>query len=100
MHGTGFDFFRNTALNARNYFNPAAMNRWQPQQPFHLNQFGGALGGPIIQNKTFFFVDYEGIRETGKLNYNALVPSPDEIAIATQAHRSERSTPLLQNYWR
>ncbi|MGB7726747.1 MAG: carboxypeptidase regulatory-like domain-containing protein [Candidatus Acidiferrum sp.] len=86
FHGSALEFFRNTALNARNYFNPAAGEPGgQPQEPFHNNQFGGSLGGPIIQDKTFFFVDYEGIRETGKLNYNALVPSPEEIAIATQA---------------
>src|SRR5271154_6859397 len=44
FHGTGFDFFRNTALNARNYFNTVDSGS---QQPFHLNQFGGAIGGPI-----------------------------------------------------
>src|SRR5215472_7277127 len=66
FHGTVFDFFRNTALYARNYFNASPNEpNGGPQQPFHLNQFGGALGGPIIHNKTFFFVDYEGVRETG-----------------------------------
>src|SRR5271155_5461333 len=85
FHGSALEFFRNTDLNARNYFNPAANEPGgQPQQPFHNNQFGGSLGGPIIADKTFFFVDYEGVRETGKLTYNALVPSPAEIAIATQ----------------
>ncbi len=61
-HGSAFDYLRNTALNARNFFNLASAG---PQQPFHLNQFGGSLGGAIIKNKTFFFVDYEGVRETG-----------------------------------
>jgi len=85
FHGSALEFFRNTDLNARNYFNPAANEPGgQPQQPFHNNQFGGSLGGPIIADKTFFFVDYEGVRETGKLTYNALVPSPAEIAVATQ----------------
>src|SRR5271154_6640838 len=45
FHGTAFDFFRNTDLNARNYFNTVDSG---PQQPFHLNQMGGALGGPIL----------------------------------------------------
>ncbi len=86
FHGSALEFFRNTDLNARNYFNPAANQPGgQPQEPFHNNQFGGSLGGPIIQDRTFFFVDYEGVRETGKLNYTTLVPSPQEIAIATQA---------------
>jgi hypothetical protein len=85
FHGSALEFFRNTDLNARNYFNPAANEPGgQPQEPFHNNQFGGSLGGPIIADKTFFFVDYEGVRESGKLNYNALVPSPAELALATQ----------------
>ena len=84
LHGSALEFFRNTGLNARNYFNPAEGEPGgQPQEPFHNNQFGGSLGGPIIKDKTFFFVDYEGVRETGKLNYTTLVPSAPEIAIAT-----------------
>jgi hypothetical protein len=84
LHGSGFEFFRNTALNARNYFNPAVNEPGgQPQEPFHNNQFGGSIGGPIIKDKTFFFVDYEAVRETGRLNYTTLVPSAQEIAIAT-----------------
>jgi TonB-dependent Receptor Plug Domain len=84
LHGSALEFFRNTVLNARNYFNPAANEPGgQPQQPFHNNQFGGSLGGPIIPDKTFFFVDYEGVRETGGLNYTTLVPSPAELSIAT-----------------
>ena len=82
LHGSAFEYFRNTDLNARNYFNPAGT---QPQQPFHDNQFGGSLGGPIIKDKAFFFVDYEGVRETGKLNYTTLVPTSKEIADATAA---------------
>ena len=59
LHGELFEYFRNDALDARNYFDNV------PQRaPFHNNQFGGALGGPIIKDKTFFFLDYEGQRET------------------------------------
>src|SRR5882672_7908830 len=61
-HGSVFEFFRNTDLNARNYFNQVP----EQKQPFHNNQFGGSLGGPIIHDKTFFFLDYEAMRETGK----------------------------------
>jgi len=46
----------------RNYFNQVP----EQKQPFHNNQFGGSLGGPIIHDKTFFFLDYEAMRETGK----------------------------------
>ena len=81
IHGSAFEFFRNNALDARNYFNPTS----QEQEPFHNNQFGASLGGPIIKDKTFFFIDYEGVRETGKLSYTTLVPSPEEISMATAA---------------
>jgi outer membrane receptor protein involved in Fe transport len=76
LHGSAFDFFRNTALNARNYFNQVSEG---PQQPFHLNQFGGAVGGAIIKNKTFFFVDYEGLRETGAESSPACVPTAADL---------------------
>src|SRR6266446_1620781 len=79
LHGSGFDFFRNNALDARNYFN----DKGQQQNPFHNNQFGGALGGPIVKDKTFFFVDYEGEREKGAESSTACVPTAQDIAIAT-----------------
>jgi hypothetical protein len=60
FRGTVFEFFRNEALNARNFF--AAGNSVKPQ--FRRNQFGGVLGGPIQQDRTFFFVDYQGQRQT------------------------------------
>ncbi len=57
LHGTLFEFLRNEALNARNYFAPAG-----PKPEFRRNQYGLALGGPIQRNKTFFFVDWQGTR--------------------------------------
>lgn len=57
FHGTLYDYFRNDALDARDYFNSSG-----PIQPLKLNQFGGNLGGPIVRNKLFFFVNYEGDR--------------------------------------
>ena len=81
LHGTGFDFLRNTDLNARNYFNFAPdQPNGGPQQPFHLNQFGGAVGGPILHDKTFFFVDYEGVRETGAESSPGCVPTAADIS--------------------
>src|ERR1700682_5465811 len=59
IHGDFFEYFRNNALDARNYFDPSQF----PKAPFHNNQFGGSIGGPIIKNRTFFFLDYEGQRE-------------------------------------
>src|SRR5436190_834598 len=59
LHGSLIEYFRNAALDARNYFNPSST----PKAHFHNNQFGGSLGGPIVKDKTFFFVNYEGQRE-------------------------------------
>jgi hypothetical protein len=55
LHGELFEFFRNDALDARDYFATS-------KQPLRLNQFGGNLGGPIVKGKLFFFVNYEGDR--------------------------------------
>ena len=59
FHGSVFEFLRNSALDAKNFFDRAD----QAIPPFRLNQFGGALGGRIRRDKTFFFADYEGYRE-------------------------------------
>ena len=60
FHGTGFEFFRHEALNARNYFQPP-----MPVKPeYRRNQFGGMLGGPLARDRTFFFVDYQGQRQS------------------------------------
>src|SRR5215831_16790566 len=66
-HGTLFHFLRNDKLDANNFFSNAAS---RPKAPFHQNQFGGALGGPVLLRKiynghdrTFFFVDYQGTRQ-------------------------------------
>ena len=58
FHGVGYEFFRNATLDARNYFAPGG----EPKPQYQRNQFGGALGGPIRRDRTFFFVDYEGRR--------------------------------------
>ncbi|MGB2678787.1 MAG: TonB-dependent receptor [Candidatus Acidiferrum sp.] len=76
-HGSAFDYLRNTALNARNFFDLASAG---PQQPFHLNQFGGSFGGPIKHDKTFFFVDYEAVRETGAQSSPGCVPIAADIS--------------------
>jgi hypothetical protein len=57
LHGSAYGFFRNSAMNTRNYFDAAS-----GPPPAHYYQFGGAVGGPIKKNKTFFFVNYEALR--------------------------------------
>jgi len=68
FHGSLFEFFRNTSLDARSYF---ASSR----EKFNLNQFGGALGGPIRKDKTFFFIDYQGRRQRKGVAFNGFVPT-------------------------
>ena len=68
FHGSLFEFFRNTKLDARSYF---AATREQ----FNLNQFGGALGGPIQKDKTYFFLDYQAKRQRHGIESTGLVPT-------------------------
>ncbi len=77
FHGTAAEYFRNSALDARNYFNPVknANGSPNPKAPFHNNQYGGSLGGPIIKDKTFFFLDYEGQQEPVGVVTLASVPT-------------------------
>jgi len=79
LHGSLFEYFRNNALDARNYFDNAPA----PQAPFHNNQFGGSIGGPIVKDKTFFFLDYEGQRESVGVVSLDCVPTQAFIQQAT-----------------
>jgi hypothetical protein len=92
LHGSAFEFFRNSALDARNYFNfaaptntPNGLVNAQPQDAFHNNQFGGSLGGALVKDKTFFFLSYEGWRETGGIPTSATVPTQAEVNAYTGA---------------
>jgi hypothetical protein len=76
FHGELFEFLRNDALDARNFFN---FNSSEPP-PFKRNQFGGTLGGPIVRSRTFFFLSYEGLRQAQGLNMNSVVLSDAERA--------------------
>ena len=76
FHGDIFDYFRNDAMEARTPFNGPSPN------PFLLNQFGAGFGGPIVHNKTFFYANYEGLRQRLDGTQIGLVPSPGFIAQA------------------
>ncbi|MET0213173.1 MAG: carboxypeptidase regulatory-like domain-containing protein, partial [Vicinamibacterales bacterium] len=72
MRGSGFEFHRNDAFDANNFFNNRA-GRAKPD--FKQNQFGGTLGGPIFEDKTFFFGDYQGHREKQGVTALSTVPT-------------------------
>jgi Carboxypeptidase regulatory-like domain/TonB dependent receptor len=76
VHGSLFEFHRNAALDARNFFAPAS----EPKPKYIRNQFGGALGGPIKRNRTFFFADYEGTRSREGITRITNVPTAAERA--------------------
>src|SRR5712692_5563344 len=80
LHGAAFEFLRNDAMDARNFFNrePA------PKSAFRNNQFGASLGGPIIEDRTFFFGAYEGQRERITSDFSLLVPTSTQITQAQQ----------------
>lgn len=73
FHGTLFEYFRNDAMDAMNYFA-------QEKTPLRLNQFGGNLSGPLIKNKLFFFVNYEGVRQ--------IVTPPTTVTVLSQSARA------------
>lgn len=101
FHGSAYEFHRNDALDARNFFEtrPGGI-----KGPFKNNNFGGVLGGPILRNRTFFFAGYEGQRERVTSPFAVRVPSPADIADARAANaaagRPENplSTRLLDLY--
>jgi hypothetical protein len=83
-HGSAFEFFRNDKLDARSPFDPSTL------PPFRLNQFGASFGGPIVRDRTFFFVDYEGLEQVLGQTLIGFVPS--------DAYRAAvlRTSPQLQ----
>ncbi len=75
-HGSGFEFFRNTALDARGYsFSPTPL----PINTLKQNIFGGTFGGPIRKDKIFFFGDYQGTRKTSAASTQTVVPSAADL---------------------
>ncbi|MBI3477500.1 MAG: TonB-dependent receptor [Acidobacteria bacterium] len=70
FHGSLFEFLRNTSFDAKSFFA-------QKVEKFNLNQFGGSLGGPIVKDKTFFFIDYEAKRSRQGNNFLGIVPTQE-----------------------
>ncbi|HXX14399.1 MAG TPA: carboxypeptidase regulatory-like domain-containing protein [Candidatus Eremiobacteraceae bacterium] len=84
LHGSLYEFNRNSWFDARNYFNTKFQSDGSPnpQSPFNNNNFGGSLGGPILKDKIFFFFAYEGQRERVGSDFALSVPSQGQIAAA------------------
>ena len=81
FHGTAYEFLRNQITDAKSFFNnPQAGNPLAGvKPPFHQNQFGGSLGGPIVKNKLFFFADLEELRTIQGLTQVVAIPSACEL---------------------
>jgi len=90
LHGSAIEYFRNNALDARNYFNPSD----QPKAQFHNNQFGGSLGGPIVKDRTFFYLNYEGQRE--RVGVVTLANVPTGNAPDGSLDPSQATNPVIQ----
>src|SRR5438128_6059968 len=87
FHGSVYEFLRNNALDARNFF------ELKKPAPFRRNQFGGSVGGPVKKGKTFFFFNYEGLRQHLDQTFQAFVPT---LAVRAQAVPSVK--PVIDLY--
>ena len=90
FHGVAFGAFRNEALDANDWF---ANSTGQPRQPLRFEDFGGALGGPIRRNRTFFFLSYEGLRLRQPYTWQSTVPS-----LAARENAPPVFQPILQAF--
>jgi len=93
FHGDGFDFLRNTKLDARNFFSTQ-------RATFRQSQFGGALGGPVKRDRTFFFADYQGTRMTQGVDSGLIaVPSLQDEAGNLSDLSSSLTGTVTGSYW-
>jgi Carboxypeptidase regulatory-like domain len=86
IHGEIFDYLRNNDLDARNYFNPTG----KPMNTLQRNNFGGAIGGPILKDRTFYFLSYEGLRQAQQINLTS--------GVLTSAQRQQLAASTIPNY--
>jgi hypothetical protein len=95
LHGTLFEFLRNSALDARNFFDQASV------PPFRRNQFGGALGGPLKKDKLFLFGNYEGFRQALAISNVSVVPDQQARLgiLPTPVANVNRSMLPYMSYW-
>ena len=92
IHGSLFEYFRNDKLNARNFFNTVGA-----KDKFRNNQFGAAIGGPLVKDKTFWYFTYEGQRESLGVTSVNTVPGPADFAAAITSLGGNPSIPIASN---
>lgn len=103
FHGTGFEFYRDRSLNAND---PINIILRRAKSPYHFNQFGGDVGGPVLKEKLFFFFDYDGQRNTlPNVVFLGVAPPPtptanEQVALAyLQARASSWTRTQNQNVY-
>jgi hypothetical protein len=80
LHGSAFEYLRNSVLDAADFF---SNKNNAPKNPLHRNQYGGTFGGPILKDKMFFFLSYEGFRQVAPTVSSTRVPTAAERAMVT-----------------
>ena len=85
VHGTAYDFFRNDALDANNFFAPR-------KERLRQNQFGGTAGGPLVHDRAYLFAYYEGLRSSQDVTHGVVVPT-----LAERAGDFSADAPILMN---
>src|SRR6266478_3878091 len=91
FHGTAFEYLRNSVLDAADFFTNKNGGK---KNPLHRNQYGGTLGGPILKNRMFFFLSYEGFRQ--------IAPTVSSTRVPTDAERASVTDPIsrsLLQFW-
>src|SRR6266851_603785 len=91
FHGSVFEYFRNSKMDAADFFTNKAS---KPKNPLHRNQYGATLGGPIWKDKTFFFGSWEGFRQ--------VAPTPSSTIVPNDAERASVTDPIsraLLQFW-
>jgi Carboxypeptidase regulatory-like domain/TonB dependent receptor len=97
FHGSIFEYFRNSVFDARQFTDFDSVTGKPVLPPFHLNQYGLSFGGPIVKDKTFFFLTYEGLRQAQTRSLVAQIPSDNLLTAITAT--SPQMTPLV-SAWR
>ena len=95
FHGAVWEFLRNTVGNANTYF---ANHSDVPRAPYHRNMFGGNIGGPIFKDRTFFFGDYQGIRQSTPVTATSTIPTATQVNMVETGNFSALGVQLYNPY--